>query len=170
MPITTSKITPPKAEKRPNQIEQLGRTRTDDYAWLKDENWQDVMKDPSKLNPAIDEHLRAENAYSKAVMAETEDLQSKIFQEMKGRIKDDDSTVPASDGKYLYSERYRQGDQHGLYVRTHVDRPDEEILLDADALAAASKEAGEKFFNIASVAHSDDHKHQRFRAVCDQCD
>jgi len=75
MPFTTSKITPPKADKRPIQIEQLGRIRTDDYAWLKDENWQDVMKDPSKLNPAIDEHLRAENAYSKAVMAETEDLQ-----------------------------------------------------------------------------------------------
>ena len=158
MSLNKPNIAPPKAEKKPITIEQLGRTRIDNYAWLKDANWQDVMKDPSQLDPEIEAYLRAENDYSQAVMEDTKDLQTQIFEEMKGRIKDDDSTVPAPDGEYLYAERYRPGDQHGLYVRTRKDSADEEILLDADALAAASKAAGEKFFNIASVAHSDDHK------------
>ena len=159
MPLKSLLSQAPKAEKRPVQIEQLGRIRTDDYAWLKDENWQEVMKDPSKLNPEIEAHLRAENAYTKDVMSGTLELQDQIFTEMKGRIKDDDSTVPASDGPYLYGERYRPGDQHGLYIRTAKNDKNtvEEILLDADALATVSKAAGNKFFDIANVAHSDDH-------------
>lgn len=156
--LTKSPTTPaPQAAKRPTTINQVGRTRTDDYGWLKDDNWQEVMKDPSKLAPEIKAHLRVENAYTEAVMAETKELQDQIFAEMKGRIKDDDSTVPAPDGPYLYAERYRPGDQHGLYVRTRKDDPTEEVLLDADALAALSKAAGDKFFDIASIAHSDDH-------------
>lgn len=159
MLIKSPKTSAPIAEKRPVTITQVGRTRTDDYAWLKDDNWQEVMKSPSKLDPEIDAHLRAENAYTKAVMAETKPLREKIFAEMKGRIKDDDSTVPAPDGPYLYAERYRPGDQHGLYVRTRKGDPTEEILLDADALAKASKAAGDKFFDISGVAHSDDHRY-----------
>jgi len=161
MPLNNKKSKAPKTEKRPVQRTQLGRKRTDNYAWLKDENWQEVMKDPSRLNPDISRHLRAENRYVEAVLAETKPLQDSIFAEMKGRIKDDDNTVPAPDGPYLYSERYRPGDQYGIYVRKPLENPDaaEEILLDADALAAKSKANGHNFFNIASVAHSDDHKY-----------
>lgn len=157
MPTKSSKPSAPRAEKRSIIIEQLGRSRADDYAWLRDDKWQDVMKDPSKLDPKIEAHLRAENDYTKAMTAGTKELQDQIFAEMKGRIKDDDSTVPASDGPYLYAERYRPGDQHGLYARTRKGDPTEEILLDADALAAVSKAAGDRFFDIANVAHSDDH-------------
>ncbi|RZV39973.1 MAG: S9 family peptidase, partial [Acidimicrobiales bacterium] len=157
MPINSLKTAAPQAEKRPITITQLGRSRTDNYAWIKDDNWQEVMKDPSKLDRAIKNHLVAENAYTQKVMAHTKALQDKVFAEMKGRIKDDDSTVPAPDGPYLYSERYRPGDQHGLYVRRKKNEKGEEILLDADHLAAEAKAAGDKFFDIASVAHSDDH-------------
>ena len=87
--------TPPSAERRPERIEQLGRTRTDDYAWLKDAHWQKVMRDPSALRPDIRAHLEAENAYTKAMLDGTQGLQDALFQEMRGRIKEDDSSVPA---------------------------------------------------------------------------
>jgi oligopeptidase B len=57
---------PPEAEQRPRRIEQLGRVREDEYGWLKDENWQAVMRDPGALRPDIGKHLEAENAYTAA--------------------------------------------------------------------------------------------------------
>ena len=165
MPFSHCKIAPPAAQKYPKTITQLGRERRDDYAWLKDENWRKVMDDPSLLAADIRTHLDAENAYAKALMADTKDLQAKIFSEMKGRIKDDDSTVPAPDGPYAYAHRYRPGDQHGEYYRTKRDRKENlgeglgEILLDADALALMYKNEGFSFFDIGSLAHSDNHKY-----------
>ena len=92
--------TPPVAPKIPHTITQLGRTRTDDYAWMKDDNWQQVLRDPKALKADVRAHLEAENAYTKAVLAGTEALQAAMFAEMKGRIKEDDSSVPAPDGPW----------------------------------------------------------------------
>ncbi len=152
-------LTPPKAQKRPKTITQLGFERIDDYAWLKDENWREVMSDPSKLDSDIRAYLEAENSYCTAAMEHSTQLQSEIFEEMKGRIKDDDSSIAAIDGPYAYSERYRPGDQYGLFVRHKADPKSrkisetEEILLDADKLAS-----GYSFFNLGTVTHSPDHK------------
>jgi oligopeptidase B len=60
---------PPRPRHVPRRIEQLGRVRDDDYAWMKDENWQAVLRDPSVLNADIRDHLVAENAYCDAVLA-----------------------------------------------------------------------------------------------------
>ncbi len=161
MPSSTRKMPPPFAEKRPQTITQLGRERHDDYAWLKDENWRKVMDEPSLLKPDIRTHLESENAYTKNLTADTKDLQAQIFAEMKGRIKDDDSTVPSPDGPWAYAHRYRPGDQHGEYYRTKKDDTNStgEPLLDADALASKFKEQGFSFFDIGSLAHSDNHKY-----------
>ena len=76
----TMPLTPPIADRRPVTIEQVGRTRTDPYAWLKDENWQDVMRDPSLLDADIRAYLEAENAYTKAILEDTtEDLREELF-------------------------------------------------------------------------------------------
>lgn len=155
----------PKAQKRPQTITQLGRERHDDYAWLKDENWRKVMDDPSLLDADIRAHLQAENTYTETLMVGAKDLQTQIFAEMKGRIKDDDSSVLSPDGPWAYAHRYRPGDQHGEYYRTVRDDVDGHIdvkgetLLDADALALMSKEQGFSFFDIGSLVHSDDHKY-----------
>ncbi len=61
--------TPPVPRKEPRKIEQLGRVRIDDYAWMKDDNWQAVLRDPSLLKAEIREHLEAENAYTAAMLA-----------------------------------------------------------------------------------------------------
>src|SRR5437879_12547196 len=97
--------TPPVAPKVPKRIEQLGRVRVDDYAWLKDENWQQVLRDPKVLRADVRQHLDTENAYTKALLASTEALQAQIFGEMKGRIKEDDSSVPAPDGPRAHYAR-----------------------------------------------------------------
>ncbi len=161
MPSPHQTTRPPRAEKRPTQSAQLERTRTDDYAWLKDENWRKVMDDPSLLSGDIRAHLEAENAYTQAVMADTKPLQAKLLAEMKGRIKDDDSSVPSPDGPWAYAHRYRPGDQHGEYYRTRRSDMDAkgQTLLDADALALMAKGQGFSFFDIGGIAHSDDHKY-----------
>ncbi|MBL4854710.1 MAG: S9 family peptidase [Robiginitomaculum sp.] len=161
MPIFDQKLTPPRASKRPRTIGQLGRERVDNYAWLKDENWRKVMDDPGVLDADIRAYLEAENKYVKAVMVDTKSLQAKLLAEMKGRIKDDDSSVPSPDGPWSYAHRFRPGDQHGEYYRIKHGQTDAkgETLLDADALASKAKKQGFSFFDLGGVSHSDDHKY-----------
>src|SRR5438270_12854178 len=104
-PKPPSRPRPPVAEKRPKRIEQLGRVRVDDYAWMKDENWQQVLRDPKVLKADVREHLEAENAYTKAMLAGAEALQAELFAEMKGRIKEDEASVPVPDGPWEYAAR-----------------------------------------------------------------
>ena len=149
----TVRPTPPIAKRDPNRIEQLGRVRVDDYAWMKDENWQKVMRDPAALRADIREHLEAENAYTKAMLASTEDLQKTLFEEMKGRIKEDDSSLPQPDGPFDYYVRYAMGGQYPIYARRpRGSDTGEELLIDGDALSQ-----GKPFFNIAGAGHSPDH-------------
>jgi oligopeptidase B len=144
---------PPKAEKRPHRIEQLGRAREDEYAWLKDENWQAVMRDPSALRPDIRAHLEAENAYTAALLASTAALQGAMFEEMKGRIKEDDSTVPAPDGAFDYYSRYQTGAQHPRLCRKgRGGQGSEQVLLDIEAMAAPHA-----YFQVGHAEHSPDH-------------
>ena len=126
--------------------------RVDNYAWLRASNWQAVMRDPALLDPEIRAYLEAENAYSKAMMASTEDLQKQLFAEMKGRIKEDDAGVPAPDGAFAYYTRFVVGGQHPLFCRSPLAGGEEQILLDGNTLAAPHA-----YFRLASVIHSPDH-------------
>lgn len=144
---------PPVAKKIPVTIEQLGRTRVDDYQWMKDDNWQQVLRDPSLIKADVKEHLNAENAYREAMMRSTEPLQQELFEEMKGRIKEDDSSVPLPDGPWEYYTRFEAGQQHPLYCRRPRGRTDGEvILLDANALAQ-----GKAYSSVGETEHSRDH-------------
>ena len=99
----------PVAPTRPVTDTRHGISRTDDYAWLRADNWQAMFKDPSILDPDIRAYLDAENVYMTAAMADTKDLQKQLFAEMKGRIKEDDSSVPVKDGPYAYGTLYVTG-------------------------------------------------------------
>src|SRR5689334_9023701 len=122
----------PQADRRPSRATHHGIARDDDYAWLRASNWQTVMRDPAALSPDIRDYLEAENAYTKAALAETEALQKQLFAEMKGRIKQDDSTVPAPDGSYLYYTRFVTGGEHPLFCRALSAGGSEEILIDGN--------------------------------------
>jgi oligopeptidase B len=144
---------PPAAPKRPSTRVVHGETIADEYAWLRDKNWREVMRDPGRLDPEIRAYLEAENEYAKAALAPLEDLKRKLVAEMRARIKEDDSSVPARDGPYAYSMRYREGGQHPLLCRQPSDGGPEEMLLDGDALAK-----GLAYFQLGGGRHSPDHK------------
>jgi oligopeptidase B len=109
-PITESPPAEPKAEQRSFERTIHAFRLIDEYAWLKAENWREVMRDPLQLDPAIRAYLQAENDYCERSLADTKDLQETLFAEMKGRIKEDDSSVPDPDGPYAYYMRHRKED------------------------------------------------------------
>ncbi|MFD0938936.1 S9 family peptidase, partial [Methylobacterium trifolii] len=90
----------PVAERRPHAFTVHGRTLTDDYAWLKAANWQDVLKTPSVLPEDVGAYLRAENAHAEAALAAAGPLRDTLVAEMRGRIREDDSGVPEPDGPF----------------------------------------------------------------------
>ncbi|HEY1750550.1 MAG TPA: S9 family peptidase [Caulobacteraceae bacterium] len=145
---------PPRPRKEPRTIQQLGRARVDDYAWMKDDNWQAVLHDPSVVKADVREHLVAENAYVAAVLGGTQALQAALFEEMKGRIKEDDASVPDADGPFEYFARYEIGAQHPRHVRRPCgsDGP-EELLLDE-----AARSAPHAYYSVGAAGHSPDHK------------
>jgi hypothetical protein len=151
----TPKPVPPVARKIPKRIEQLGRVRVDDYAWMKDDNWQKVLRDPTLIKADVKEHLTAENAYTKAMLAPTETLQTAMFEEMKGRIKEDDASVPDADGAWEYYSRYEKGAQHPIHARRPVGKTSGEvILLDEEAEAK-----GKAFYQVGAASHTADHRY-----------
>ena len=149
----SSPILPPIAEKRPSKRIVHGITLQDDYAWLRADNWQEVLRDGSTLPADIKAHLEEENRYADAQLAGGEHLRSVLFEELKGRIKADDSSVPSPDGPFDYYSRFRQGGQHRLFCRRSRDGGEETILLDGDALAK-----GKSFFAFGGFAPSPDHR------------
>ena len=144
---------PPQATRQPVSIEQWGRVRSDPYAWLKDRDWQEVMRDPTRLQAEIRAHLEAENAFTEAVMADSKPLQAALVAEMRGRIKDDDWSPPTPDGPFEYFVRYAPGAEHPQHVRQPRGGGGAQLLLDEESLAQ-----GKPYFVVGAAAHSPDHQ------------
>jgi len=143
----------PIAKRHKTSVERHGHVTSDDYAWLKAPNWQRVMRDPSALDPDIRSYLETENAFTAELLAPVENLKQQLFEEMKARIKQDDSNVPSQDGVYSYYQKFKTGGQHPIFCRRHESGDaQEELLLDAERMAE-----GQGFFRIAGCAHSPDH-------------
>jgi len=153
--LTRAAITPepPIAPRRESKRTLHGVTLSDDYAWLKDPNWQEVLRKPELLAADIRAYLEAENRYTEALLGPTKALQETLVREMRGRIKEDDSGVPVPDGPWAYLWMYRQGGQHELIGRSPRDSADVHIVLDGDALAA-----GSEYFDFGETRHSPDHR------------
>ncbi|MBO0663530.1 S9 family peptidase [Jiella sp. MQZ9-1] len=143
----------PLPEQRPTTENRHGHERIDPYAWLRAPNWQEVFKDTAVLDPAIRTHLEAENAYQKAVMAGTEGLRAALIKEMRGKIKEDDSSVPAPDGPFAYGIAYQTGAEYPRFVRQPREGGAETVLLDAETEAAERA-----YFSLGGASHSGDHR------------
>lgn len=148
---TDAKAPSPRAH--PVKDTRHGIERTDEYAWMRAENWQEVLRDPSLLADDIRAHLEAENAYQAALMADTEALQKTLVAEMRGRIKEDETSVPARDGPYAYAAGFRTGGEYPRFFRLPSAGGTEETLLDGDREAE-----GKSYFRVGGVDHSPDHK------------
>lgn len=154
-PAPATPAAAPLADRRPHTVDRHGRKIDDPYAWLRDDDWQRVMREPEALDPDIRAHLDAENAWTEVALAPIAGLREELVAELKGRIRQDDSSVPAPDGPWAYYQRFVEGGQYPVLCRRPAGAADaagEQILLDGDAEAE-----GESFFSIGSAAHSPDH-------------
>ena len=156
---TKNSLNPPAAPRRPHSFTTQGITVVDDYAWLKDKNWQEVLRDPDVLDPDIRTYLEAENAYTESLLGHTAALQKTLVAEMRGRIKEDDSSVPSPDGAYAYMRKFREGGQHEMFGRMPRDGGEVHIVLDGDQLAEA-----EEYFKFGGARHSPDHRLEAWSA------
>jgi oligopeptidase B len=137
--------TPPRAERRPHSFTVHGEAISDDYAWLRDPNYPEVG------DPDVLAYLEAENAYFEAVMAPLKPLVETIYQEMKGRIKEDDASVPQKDGAWYYWTAFETGGQYRKWWRRPVAGGADELLLDEPALAE-----GKEYFRLGAFSVSND--------------
>jgi oligopeptidase B len=143
---------PPVAARRPVTAVHHGVTLTDDYAWLRQSNWQEMMRDPSLLDPDIRAYLEAENAHTATILKPTEALQEALYAEMRARIKEDDSSPPTPDGPFAYYTSFITGGQYARLCRIPRDGGPETIILDGN------REGEDKaYWSLGAAAHSPDH-------------
>ncbi len=140
-----NKPIPPVAQRRPHSFTAHGVTIDDPWAWLKDSGYPDVT-DGDVLN-----YLKDENAYFEAVMAPHRPLVDRLYAEMRGRIKEDESSVPQKDGDWLYWTAYETGGEYRRWWRKPVAGGPDELLLDEPALAE-----GHEYFRLGAATVSED--------------
>lgn len=140
-------VQPPVAERIEKQLIMHGDTRLDFYYWMRDRD-----------NPRLIEHLHRENDYVKSVMRPTEDLQQKLFAEMKGRIKQDEASAPYFDNGYYYYTRFEQGGEYPLYCRKKGSLDaEEQVMIDVPQLAA-----NHSYYRVGSFDVSPDNRFVAF--------
>ncbi|HEV2746078.1 MAG TPA: S9 family peptidase, partial [Allosphingosinicella sp.] len=141
----TQRPPPPRAEKRPHSYERHGYRVEDPYYWLKDQGY------PKVEDAAVLDYLKAENAYFESAMKPHQALVEALFQEMKGRIKEDESSVPVKDGDWLYWWAFTPGAQYRIWYRRPVAGGAEQAMFDEPAEAA-----GKEYFKLGALAVSPD--------------
>lgn len=142
LPRRAENVPPPVAEKHPEELTIHGHTRIDNYYWLNDRD-----------NPEVVGYIEAENEFLIDMMAHTERLQERLYNEMRGRVREDDQSVPYRENGYYYYTRFEEGSEYPIYCRRKesMDAP-EEIILNVN------KKAEEyAFFNLTGVTMSPDH-------------
>jgi len=137
--MATEMPEPPVAEKIPKELTIHGDTRVDDYYWLNERD-----------NPQVIEYLTAENAYKDAVMKHTESFQKKLYDEIIGRIKKTDMSVPSKESGYYYYSRYEEEGEYPIYCRRKgTMEAEEEILLNVNEMAE-----GHAYYSVAGYSVS----------------
>lgn len=145
MPFDLSQ-TPPAPAKKPQHTQAHGETLTDPYAWMKDPNYPEVN------DAGILAHLEAENRYFEAVMAPNAGLKKTLFEELKGRVSEDESSVPQRDGAYVYQWAFEPGADYRLWKRWPDGAPQQSQLL----LSEPERAQGHENYSLGGLAISFD--------------
>lgn len=138
-------LEPPRAEQRPHSYEHHGISIEDPYHWIRDPGYPEVSDE------RVLDYLKAENAYFETVMAPHQPLIEQLFQEMKGRMKEDDRSVPAKNGDWLYWWAFEEGAQYRKWYRKAVSGGDEQLIFDE-----AAEAEGKQYFRLGALVVSDD--------------
>ena len=136
---------PPVAARKPHSATIHGMTIDDDWAWIRDPGYPEVTDE------AVLSYLKAENAFFEVAMAPHAELVESLFLEMKGRIKEDDSSPPLKDGEWLYWSAFKEGTQYRLWYREPVSGGDDQLIFDENAEAE-----GKEYFRLGAFAVSPD--------------
>ena len=129
----SQQLEPPKAKKIPKELEEHGTKRLDPYFWMRLSDEQKEAENKDEQTRDVLAYLEAENNYTKAILGHTKGFQDKLFEEMKGRIKEDDQSVPYFYNKYWYYTRFEKGKDYAYYCRNteaNLDPSKEEVLID----------------------------------------
>ena len=138
---------PPTAQQRPYSYERHGMTIADPWHWLRDHKYPEV-DDPDVLA-----YLKEENAFFEGWKVEHKQLIDQLFEEMKGRIKEDESSVPIRDGEWLYWWAFRTGAQYRTWYRKPISGGDDQVMFDEPAEAE-----GREYFRLGALEASPDGK------------
>jgi oligopeptidase B len=141
----TDYLKPPVAAPRPHSFTRHGITVDDPWAWLRDPGY------PNVTDTDVLAYLEAENALFERAMADRKPLLDALFQEMKGRIKEDDQSVPQKDGDYIYWRAFEVGAQYRKWYRRPVAGGADQLILDEPALAQ-----GHDYFRLGAMSVSPD--------------
>ncbi len=150
--MTLPTRTLPKAAKKAHTFEIHGDVRIDNYHWMRLTDSQKEAETPDAQTTEVLDYLNAENAFFESEMQHTEHFQKSLFEEMKGRIKEDDSSVPYKKNGYFYITRFEQGKQYPIYTRKKetLEAP-EEILFDVNEMAE-----GYEYYTLGGLSISPD--------------
>jgi len=146
--------TPPNATKKTHEMTIHGDTRVDDYYWMRLTDEQKSAKDKDSHTQEVLDYINAENAYTQKRLKHTEKFQNDLFDEIVGRIKKDDESVPYLDNGYYYYTRYEKGKEYAIHCRKKGSLDgDEEVIMDENELAE-----GFDYFAIGSMSVSPDNQ------------
>ena len=151
-------IYPPVAEKTPHQITVHGYERVDNYHWMRLTDEQKLAKDPDAQTQKVLDNLQAENEYKEINLKHTEKFQDKLFDEIVGRIKKDDESVPYLDNDYWYYTRYEKDKEYPIHCRKKESLDNaEEIMIDVNEWAQ-----GHDYYSLRGLSVSPDNKYLAF--------
>ena len=151
----------PRAAQKPQSQQWHGVTLSDPYAWLRADNWREVLNDPTQLDPEILSLLQAEAAHSDTVLAEVKTLREALFADLKSRIAEAEDSVKRRRGAWLYWTSWRAGTEYPVHLRARADLPSgqEQVLLDQARLAE-----GTEFFRLLGLELAPDQESLAFVA------
>jgi oligopeptidase B len=143
----------PKINKILNTIKIHNEELIDNYSWIKQKDWKEVILNPNKLNAQVKKYLDEENFFKENQLKDIKDIEKKLFEELKSKIKNEDNSVPKKDGDYFYGYKYNKNSEYPIYYRKNIIKNSEEIILDCE-----KKSKTHTYFNVASISHSHNHK------------
>ena len=144
----------PKINKILNRVKIHNEELIDNYSWIKQKDWKEVILNPSKLNAQVKKYLDEENLFKENELKDINDIEKKLFEELKSKIKNEDNSVPKKDGSYFYGYKYNKNSEYPIYYRKNLTNNSEEIILDCE-----KKSKIHTYFNVVSISHSHNHKH-----------
>jgi oligopeptidase B len=143
----------PKINKILNTVKIHNEELMDNYSWIKQKDWKEVILNPNKLNAQVKKYLDEENLFKENQLKDIKDIEKKLFEELKSKIKNEDNSVPKKDGDYFYGYKYNKNSEYPIYYRKNITKNSEEIILDCE-----KKSKTHTYFNVASISHSHNHK------------